>query len=111
MSCHRMKAVVLFVVAGAFIFGDHATAKAQSSIGDVTLRPFVVGVIPVVNNGVVGGVAIDANGVMDKAEERDVVALREARRNAISGLAGDVTKRSKLRKISLGQLDKLLAQH
>jgi hypothetical protein len=48
---------------------------------------------------------------LDRAEERDVVALREARRDAISGLAGDVTKRSKLRKISLARLDALLARY
>ena len=85
--------------------------RLRASIGEVTQQPFVVGVVPVVGNGAVGGVAIDAHGVMAKAEERDVVALRDARRNALSGLAGDVTKRSELRKISLRRLDDLLAQH
>src|SRR4051812_6636450 len=111
MSCHRTKFVVHFFVAGAFIFGDHAVAQAQGSISEVSQRPFVVGVIPVVGNGGVGGVAIDANGVMAKAEERDVVALRDARRDAISALAGDVSKRSALRKISLCRLDTVLARH
>jgi len=111
MSRHRMKFVVHSFVAAAFICGDHAAAQFQASIGAVTEQAFVVGVVPIAGNGAVGGVAIDANGVMDKAEERDVVALRDARRNAISGLAGDVTKRSELRKISLGRLDALLARH
>ncbi len=110
MPCHRMKYVVHFFVAAAFVFGDHAAAQVQGSIGAVTQQPFVVGAVPVVGNGAVGGVAIDAKGVMAKAEERDVVALRDARRNATSGLAGDVTKRSELRKISLRQLDALLAR-
>jgi hypothetical protein len=111
MPCHRMKYVVHFFGAAAFILGGHAAAQGQSSVGAVTQQPFVVGVVPVVGNGAVGGVAIDATGVMAKAEERDVVALRDARRNATSGLAGDVTKRSELRKISLRQLDTLLARH
>jgi hypothetical protein len=106
-----MRFVVHFFGAAAFVFGDHAAAQFQASIGEVTQQAFVVGVIPVVGNGAVGGVAIDANGVMAKAEERDVVALRDARRNAMSGLAGDVTKTSALRKISLRQLDALLARH
>src|SRR5262245_7088102 len=110
MSRLRTRCVVHFFVTSALIFGSNAVAKAQSTISDVTQRPFVVGVIPVVGNGVVGGVAIDANGVMAQAEERDVVALRDARRDAMSGLAGDVTKRSALRKISLRQLDALLAR-
>jgi len=106
-----MKFVVHFFVAAAFVFGGHAVAQFQASIGAVTQQPFVVGVVSVVGNGAVGGVAIDANGVMAKAEERDVAALRDARRNAMSGLAGDVTKRSELRKISLRRLDTLLARH
>ena len=79
-----MKFVVHFFVAAAFIFGDRAAAQFQGSIGNVTQQPFVVGVVPVVGNGAVGGVAIDAKGVMAKVEERDVVALRDARRNAMS---------------------------
>lgn len=111
MSCHRMKFVVHFFVAAALVFGDYAAAQFPSSIGAVTQQPFVVGVVPVAGNGAVGGVAIDANGVMAQAEVRDLVALRDARRNAMSGLAGDVTKRSELRKISLRRLDALVARH
>lgn len=111
MSCHRMTFVVHFFVAAAFVVGDHAVAQGQASIGAVTQQPFVVGVVPVVGNGAVGGVAIDANGVMAKAEERDISALCDARRNAMSGRAGDVTERSELRKISLRRLDALLARH
>ncbi len=111
MSCDRMKLVFRFFAAAAFVFACHAAALAQARIGDVTQQPFVVGVIPVVGNGSVGGVAIDANGVLAKAEGHDVVALRDARRDAMSGVAEDVTKRSALRKISLRRLDALLARH
>jgi hypothetical protein len=64
-----------------------------------------------VSNGAVGGVAIDAQGVIEQAEQRDRVALRDARRAALSGRASDINKPSQLRKISLRRLDAQLAQH
>jgi hypothetical protein len=102
--------LVQFVVISCIV-GHHAVAHAQASIGAVTQRPFVVGVVPVVGNGVVGGVAIDANGVVEQAEQRDVAALRDARRDATSGLAAEITRPSELRKISLRRLDALVAQY
>ena len=102
--------LIHFVVVSTCIMGGHAVAHAQS-VSNVEVRPFVVGVVPVVGNGAVGGVAIDAKGVIEQAEQHDVVALRDARRAALSGLAADITKPSKLRKISLRRLDTLLAEH
>jgi hypothetical protein len=91
--------------------GGSAALLAQSFIGAGTQTPFVVGVVPVVGNGAVGGVAIDAKGAVDEAERRDLAALRDARRSAMSGLAADVSEPSELRKISLRRLDALLARH
>ena len=99
------------IVIATCVIGRHAPAHAQASLSVVSQRPFVVGMIPVVGNGGVGGVAIDAHGVIEQPLERDVVALRDARRAALEGLAGDITKPSKLRKISLRRLDALLAHH
>jgi hypothetical protein len=106
-----MECLVRFVIVSTCILAAHTPAHAQSTISSVTQRPFVVGLIPVVRNGTVGGVAIDARGAIQQAEERDVLALRDVRRAAMSGLAGDITRPSKLRKISLRRLDALLAQH
>jgi hypothetical protein len=97
------------LIASCFLFG-HSIARAQSASFS-EIRPFVVGVVPVVGNGAVGGVAIDAKGVIEQAEQHDLVALRDVRRAAVSGLAGVITRPSKLRKISLRRLDALLAQH
>jgi hypothetical protein len=91
--------------------GGCAVAHAQSFIGAGTQRPFVIGVVPVVGNGGVGGVAIDAKGAVEQAEQRDLAALRDARRSAMTGLAADIGKRSELRKISLRRLDALVARH
>jgi hypothetical protein len=103
--------LVRFVAAATCVLTGHALAYAQASLSEGSLRPFVVGVVPVVGNGAVGGVAIDARGAIDEAEERDVAALRDARRAALQGLAGDVNQPSRLRKVSLRRLDALLAQH
>jgi hypothetical protein len=92
--------------------GEGALAQGPpSTLSEASFRPFVVGVVPVVGNGAVGGVAIDARGEIDQAERRELVALRDARRAALAGRAGDVNEPSKLRKISLHRLDALLAQH
>jgi hypothetical protein len=106
-----MELVVHFVAVAICLVGGSAVAHAQSFIGAGGQRPFVVGVVPVVGNGAVGGIAIDAKGAVEQAQRRDLAALRDARLSAMTGLAGDVTKRSELRKISLRRLDALLAQH
>lgn len=113
MSRRRMDSlrflIHLVVISSCIVAGRYA-AYAQS-VSFAERRPFVVGVVPVVGNGAVGGVAIDAKGAVDRAEPRELVALRDARRAALAGLAGDITKPSPLRKISLRRLDALLAQH
>jgi len=106
-----MNSLIRIVVVSTCIMGGHALAHAQSSISVASQRPFVVGVVPVVGNGAVGGVAVDASGAIEQAEERDVAALRDARRAALDGLAGDINQPSELRKISLRRLDALLALH
>ncbi len=109
ISSHSLTRVVLLA---ACLVGSQDSAHSQSSLSESSLRPFVVGVVPVVgNSGAVGGVAIDAHGVIDEADQRDVLALRDARRAALEGIAGDVARPSKLRKISLRRLAALLAAH
>lgn len=98
------------VITIGFLCG-HALAQSQSALSFAEQRPFVVGVVPVVSGGAVGGVAIDAAGKVCLASHRDEDALRAARRAALAGVAGDVTESSKLRKISLRRLNSLLAQH
>jgi Protein of unknown function (DUF1598) len=106
-----MNSLIRFIVVSTCVISGHALAQAPPSrLSVASQRPFVVGVVPVVAGGAVGGVAIDAKGTIDEAESRDVVTLRSARRAALEGLAGDVNQPSELRKISLRRLDALLAQ-
>ncbi|HMO84783.1 MAG TPA: DUF1598 domain-containing protein [Lacipirellulaceae bacterium] len=85
-------------------------AHAQS-VDFVDQRPFVIGMMPVVRGGAVGGVAVNARGEIDRAQQRDVDALRAARQEALPGAAGDVAAASQLRKVSLRRLDAALARH
>jgi hypothetical protein len=105
-----MHSLIRFIIVSTCIVRGHLLARGQS-ISFADQRPFVVGVVPVAGNGAVGGVAVDAAGAIELAEDRDVVALRNARRASLEGLWGDVFKPSDLRKISLRRLDVLLAHH
>jgi hypothetical protein len=106
-----MYRLIRFIAVAICIPSGQALVHAQASLNEASLRPFVIGVVPVVSNGAVGGVAIDANGAIEQARLRDVAELRDARRDALEGHAGDVANPSKLRKVSLRRLDALLAKH
>jgi len=74
-------------------------------------RPFVVGVVPVVGRRSVGGVSVDSNGVVARAEAGDIAALRDARRAALDGSSEDISRRSTLRKVSLSKLNAILERY
>ena len=76
-----------------------------SSVASTSLRPFVVGFVPIIGrNGTVGGVSIDADGVVTRAEI-DEAKLAAARRRIIGGDA-----KTKLRMVSLNGLEQAIAE-
>ena len=80
-------------------------SQAQSSIASSSRRPFVVGFVPVIGrNGVVGGVSIDADGVVKRAVVDE--ATLAAARAALSRGEADTNTRM----ISLSGLDKTLTK-
>jgi hypothetical protein len=80
---------------------------AQASVSSVSIRPFVTAIIPVIGrNGVVGGVSVDAEGVLARAvidREGDLLKIRRA-------VVGGEAKTS-LRMVSLAGLEKAFAEH
>ena len=77
----------------------------QASVFDIQSKPFVVGIIPVVGRGgVVGGVAIDAQGIVSRTGADEAGRLREARLKALADVGGDLAAASPLRKVSLAGL-------
>jgi hypothetical protein len=86
-------------------------AAGQGAVGVTQLRPFVIGFIPVVGpRGGVGGVLIDAQGVVSRSDEETTGRLREARLRALAPLSGDLLATSPLRKVSLRGLVAALDQ-
>ncbi len=89
--------------------GQRAPAQ-QASIQSVTQSPFVIGFVPVVNNGAVGGVLIDARGVVARADTDAQDRLRAAREKALQEVPPDLDRASDLRKVSLRGLEQAITE-
>ena len=88
-----------------------STTSAQGTVGFVSQRPFVIGLVPVVGTrGAVGGIDVDTKGVLKRVE---VVAGRDldrARTVSQKGVSDDVRRPSAMRKVSLRKLETAIAQ-
>ena len=89
-----------------------APAWGQASISFTEQKPFVIGVIPVVGpGGAVGGVLVDADGVVARSDVDAAGKLRAAREKALARVSAEVSADSPMRKISLrgiqGTIDEL----
>src|SRR5260221_10351635 len=79
-------------------------ASAQF-VSDTEIRPFVVGIVPVIGpSGAVGGVSIDAKGVVARTDVEALGALREARLRALAPVNSGLQSPSALRKVSLRRI-------
>jgi hypothetical protein len=89
-----------------------STSPAWSQfVGDTEIRPFVVGIVPVVgNSGRVGGISIDAAGAVSRSNVETLGRLRDARLKALSVTDSDLNSASSLRKISLRRLSAALQE-
>ena len=80
-----------FVVALAL---SSASARGQASVSFLSQRVFVTGVTPIIGpNGGVGGVDVDASGVLKRAEVRPDGELADDRAAARRGVAGDIRRK------------------
>lgn len=94
--------VLSICVVAAALAGLAAKSARGQAVSFTELRPFVVGVIPVVGpGGAVGGVSVDALGVVARSDVAADEVLREARRKALARLDSDVNAASPMRKVSL----------
>lgn len=91
-------ALLLLVFAGS-------NGAFGQSLGFVEVRPFVVGLVPVIGtNGAVGGVSIDAKGVLSRSDVELLGRLRDIRLKALAPIESDLQAASPMRKISLRRL-------
>src|SRR5438045_2314110 len=91
--------VTLFIL----LLGNSQRSIAQG-VSSGEIRPFVVGLVPVVGFGGVGGVSIDAKGVVARSDVEALGRLREARLKALMPLDSQLQAVSRMRKISLRRL-------
>jgi len=79
-------------------------------VGMTKIRPFVTGYIPVVgSDGSVGGISIDADGVLATARPEAMRRLKEARERLFTAVPEALGDAAEMRKISLRQLEAALA--
>jgi len=101
-------AVVLLAALSGLLFASQA-CLAQGGIAVGQTRPFVIATIPVVGNGVVGGVAVDGQGIVSRAKVDKQLQLARLQVDKIN--RGSIESASKLRKVSLRGLQRLLQEH
>src|SRR5436305_114744 len=100
LDCSR-RACTGWGLAALFTLAALIAPAGAQSVALSEIRPFVVGIVPVVGPGGVGGVAIDAAGVVSKSEAGALDKLREARAGALRRVDSKLEAASPLRKISL----------
>ncbi len=113
MFSHRtLRGGALLFCAALFPLFAPRPASGQGAVAFTQQRPFVVGFIPVVGpRGAVGGVSIDAAGVVTRCDEELTGKLRDVRQRALAPPSGELLSASALRKVSLrglvAELDRL----
>lgn len=97
--------------AALFLLALLPALAAGQAVSLTELRPFVVGVIPVVGpGGAVGGVSVDAQGIVSRSDIDSAGRLREARLQAQARIEAPLEAASPMRKISLRGLAAALDQ-
>lgn len=88
------------------------TFAQTGSVASTTLRPFVISFTPVIGrNGAIGGVSIDASGVVSRKSWDESAALTAAWLKASKPVANELNRTSKLRMVSLGRLESALTPY
>ncbi len=100
---------LLLVGALVLLCGRGVDAQGVASIQNFTMRPFVTGIRPVIgSNGAVGGVQVDADGVVSRLQQADETNLRTKWLRAAVPVAAEINQETKLRMVSLARLDRAI---
>jgi hypothetical protein len=106
----RWRAMAVATAFAVSLSGKPSSAAGQAAIGVQEFSPFVIAVVPVVRNGAVGGISIDADGVLRQAKVADVALLRAAWRDSLPRAGGALAAVSPLRKVSLRRLERAIGE-
>lgn len=112
MRCFNVRWFITFIAALVAVSLPHCPAHSQgASVSFTGQRTFVTGFIPVIGpNGGVGGIDVDADGLLKRVESQANAQLSAARAQAIGGLSHDVRRNSPMRKVSLPRLEAEIAK-
>ena len=103
-------AFVGLLICNTLIPQSRCLAQGIASIANVTQRPFVTGVTPVIGpNGFVGGVFVDTNGVVSRPTQDALGELKEKWKSVRLRPPKELAVQADMRMISLKQLDRALA--
>jgi len=101
-----------FLFAAALLTTLLVTPVTAQVVSSVSLRPFVTALIPVIGrNGAIGGVMVNAAGVVRRAESSDSASLRRAWSRARMPLPDELSRETGLRMVSLRRLEATLTRH
>jgi hypothetical protein len=117
--CREMRTLQRAILAWTGLAGvifllltSDAFCQSVSSVGSVSLRPFVVSWTLVIGrNGAIGGVSIDGGGVVSRVSLDDTAMLSDAWLKAGKPVAAVLNRPSKLRKVSLTRLEAALTRY
>ena len=98
--------VVLFgVLTGA------AAGQGIAAIQNISSTPFVTGITPIIGSrGAVGGVVVDADGVVGRVEQDELDQLRDRWNQLSDSIEGGTNVETGFRVISLAGLDRALSE-
>ncbi len=103
--------LALLAIAFLCIFPGRASSQV-GSVRSTEWRPFVISFIPVIGrNGAIGGVSIDGDGFVDRAETAETAKLSDAWLKAARPVAAELNRASELRKVSLPRLEAALGRY
>jgi hypothetical protein len=99
--------VIMAALVAVSLPQDSVHSQGQgASVSFTGQRAFVTGFTPIIGrNGGVGGIDVDANGVLKRSETQSEAQLTEARSRALHGVSVDVRRKSLMRKVSLQRLE------
>lgn len=101
--------MLLFVL--GLTIGLPGQAAHSQSVSFLSQRAFVTSFTPVIGrNGAVGGVDIDADGVLKRVRVQPTEQLAVLRANATHGASLDVRRASPMRKVSLRRMEAEIAK-
>ncbi len=105
----RRRLIAFAALLAVCVQHDLVNAQGFTSGGG---RPFVIGFTPIIGpGGGVGGVDVDAEGVLNRVQTTPSTRLDEVRSKALLGVSKDLHRSSPMRKVSLRRLEAEIAKH